>query len=87
MIYIIIIMSLPTGLTNQDIANNQEVIDLVKEIQQITQNISILMDRSSKMNREIMYLKKIVFEKNKNYGNYNFENECMPLCQLDSPEQ
>ena len=80
-------MSLPTSPNNQDIANNQEVIDLVKEIQEITQNISVLMDRSSKMNREIMYLKQIVDEKNKNYGNYDFENECMPLCQLDSPEQ
>jgi hypothetical protein len=80
-------MSLHTCLTNQDIANNQEVISLVKEIQDITQNISILIERSSKMNREIMYLKQIVDKKNKNYGNYDFENECMPLCQLDSPEQ
>ena len=80
-------MSLHTCLTNQDIANNQEVISLVKEIQQITENISILMERSSKMNREILILKKFVNEKNNNYGNYNFENECMPLCQLDFPEQ
>ena len=83
-------MSLHTCLTNQDIANNQEVISLVKEIQQITENISILMERSSKMNREILILKKFVNEKNnknENYGNYNFENECMPLCQLDFPEQ
>ena len=80
-------MSLTTCLNNQDIANNQQVIDLVKEIQQITQNISTLMERSSKMNIEIMYLKQIVDKKNKNYGNYDFENECVPLCQLDSPEQ
>jgi DNA-binding transcriptional regulator WhiA len=80
-------MSLNTSPNNQDIANNQQVIDLVKEIQQITQNISTLMERSSKMNREIMYLKQIVDKKNKNYGNYDFENECVPLCQLDSPEQ
>lgn len=80
-------MSLNTFPNNQDIANNQQVIDLVKEIQQITQNISTLMERSSKMNREIMYLKQIVDKKNKNYGNYDFENECVPLCQLDSPEQ
>ena len=80
-------MSLNTFPNNQDIANNQQVIDLVKEIQQITQNISTLMERSSKMNIEIMYLKQIVDKKNKNYGNYDFENECVPLCQLDSPEQ
>ena len=80
-------MSLNTFPNNQDIANNQQVIDLVKEIQQITQNISTLMERSSKMNRDIMYLKQIVDKKNKNYGNYDFENECVPLCQLDSPEQ
>ena len=80
-------MNLTTSPNNQDIANNQEVISLVKEIQQITQNISILIERSSKMNRDIMYLKQIVDKKNKNYGNYDFENECMPLCQLDSPEQ
>ena len=80
-------MSLNTSPNNQDIANNQQVIDLVKEIQQITQNISTLMERSSKMNRDIMYLKQIIDKKNKNYGNYDFENECVPLCQLDSPEQ
>tara|TARA_B100000963_G_scaffold120996_1_gene105529 strand:+ start:4362 stop:4604 length:243 start_codon:yes stop_codon:yes gene_type:complete len=80
-------MSLNTFPNNQDIANNQQVIDLVKEIQQITQNISTLMERSSKMNRDIMYLKQIVDKKNKNYSNYDFENECVPLCQLDSPEQ
>ena len=80
-------MSLHTCLTNQDIANNQEVISLVKEIQDITQNISILMERSSKMNREILILKKFVNEKNNNYGNYDFENECVPLCQLALPEQ